>query len=116
MAWPPTLEELKVDMKINLADTRDDDRLQQTLDAAVAFIEDRRPHINYTADPLSTYPEPKADLVLGTLRLAGRWHTRRDSPDGLVSMGELGSGRVPSIDPDIEKLLRIGRWAKAVIG
>ncbi|HEV7649391.1 MAG TPA: phage head-tail connector protein [Actinophytocola sp.] len=114
--WPPELTELKVDMKIDPDDERDDERLQQTLDAAVSFVESVRTRINYTEDPLSTRPEPGADLVLGTLRLAGRWHTRRDSPDGLVSMGELGSGRVPSIDPDIEKLLRIGRWAKAVLG
>ena len=72
--------------------------------------------MNYAEDPLSTYPEPNADLILGTLRLARRWDERRKSPEGLVSLGEMGSGRVPSIDPDIEKMLRIGRWAKAVIG
>jgi hypothetical protein len=29
-------------------------------------------------------------------------------------MGELGSGRVPSFDTDIDRLLRIGRFAPAV--
>lgn len=60
-------------------------------------------------------PAPDADLVLGTLRLAGRWHTRRRSPDGLVGVGELGSTRVPLVDPDIQQLLRIGRWAPSVV-
>jgi len=31
-------------------------------------------------------------------------------------MAEQGSARVPSFDADIEKLLRIGRYARAVIG
>lgn len=57
---------------------------------------------------------PTPDLHLGTLRLAGRWHTRRRSPDGLVAMAELGAARVPSFDPDIERLLKIGRYARAV--
>ncbi|MBN9739508.1 hypothetical protein DMP23_00040 [Amycolatopsis sp. A1MSW2902] len=58
---------------------------------------------------------PGADLALGTLRLAGRWFTRRRSPDALISMGDLGSARVPSFDPDIDQLLRVGRFARAVV-
>lgn len=114
MSWPPTLEELKAD--VGATDERNDEQLQRVLDAAVAFVEDRRPRINYTADPLSTYPEPNADLVLGTIRLAARWHERRKAPDGLASWGEMGAGRVPYVDPDIQKMLRIGRWGKAVVG
>lgn len=115
MAWPPDLPALKADMRIDLDDTRDDERLQQMLDAAVAYVERvKAARFNFAADPLSDLPEPTADIVTGTLRLAGRWHTRRRSPDGLVDMGELGSGRVPSVDPDIERLLGIGRFAPAV--
>lgn len=115
MVWPPTLEALKLDMDIDISDTRDDEVLQTQLDAAVAFVESVRPRINYRNDLLSDYPEPEPDLVLGTLRLAGRWYTRRRSPEGLVAMGEMGSARIPAFDSDIEKLLRIGRWAKAVV-
>lgn len=117
--WPPTLAILKQDAEIDVTDTRDDMRLQQVLDAAVSFVERVRPRFNYTADPMLdplVYPDPTADLELGTVRLAFRWHTRRRSPDALVAMGDLGSARVPSFDPDIEKMLRIGRWAKAVLG
>jgi hypothetical protein len=114
--WPPELADLKDDLRIAPEDTRDDAALQRMLDAAVAFVQSVRSRINYDADPLSTYPEPGPDMVLGTIRLAGRWHTRRRSPDGLIAMAEMGSARVPSFDPDIDKLLRIGRWAKAVIG
>ena len=116
MAWPPPLDELKVDMKIESTDTRDDARLQATLDAAVAFVERVRPEFNYTADALSDLPDPTADLRLGTLRLAWRWHTRGRSPDMLIQLAEMGASRVPSFDPDIERLLRIGRHQKARVG
>lgn len=114
MVWPPELADLKSDMDIE--DQNLDTVLQTMLDAAVSFVERVRPQFNYTADPLSDLPEPTADHLLGTIRLARRWNERRKSPDALIDMGALGSARIPSFDPDIEKLLRIGRWAKAVVG
>lgn len=115
MTWPPVLADLKEDLKIEADDTRDDDRLTVCLDAAIAFVVRVRPTYNYDADPTSDLDDPTEDLFLGTVRLAGRWHTRRRSPDGLIQMAELGASRVPSFDPDIERLLSIGRFAKWVI-
>jgi hypothetical protein len=115
MAWPPELEDLKEDLKIEETDIRDDERLTVVLNAAVAFVERMRPTFNYEDVPTSDLEDPTDDLFLGTIRLAGRWHTRRRSPDGLIQMAELGASRVPSFDPDIERLLGIGRFAKSVI-
>lgn len=110
-----TLDELKSEM--NIPDTDDDESLTRMLDAAVAFVERvRKGQFNFTADALSDVPEPTADLKLGTLMLARRWKIRGRSPDGLVAMAELGSARVSSFDPDIDRLLRIGRHAKARVG
>lgn len=106
MPWPPELDDLKSDMKIT--DDRDDDRLQVVLDAAVGFVE--RIHAGSVL-----MVDPPADLVLGTLRLAGRWHIRRRSPDALIAAGDLGSARIPSVDADIDRLLRIGRHRGPVI-
>jgi hypothetical protein len=117
--WPPTLDELKVDMGLDPAapDTNNRDQsLAQNLDAAVAFVERVRPVFKYdpgNPDQISL-PEPTADHVLGTLRLAGRWKTRQRSPDGLIAMAELGAARVTSYDVDIDRLLRIGRFAPMV--
>lgn len=109
--WPPDLTALKDDMKIDASDTRDDVRLQQVLDAAVVVVERvRSGDFNFDAEPVSDLPAPTADLILGTLRLAGRWHTRRRSPDALIQAGELGTSRVPSFDPDIDRLLGVGRF------
>lgn len=114
--WPPTVDELKLDGKIPLDDTRDDDRLRQVLDAAVTFAE--RIHagrFNFADESGATLPDVPDDIRLGVLRLASRWDTRRRSPDALIQMAELGSSRVPSFDPDIDRLLRIGRYAAPVI-
>ena len=112
MAWPPDLDALKADLgdEYDPVD-RDDDRLQLVLDAAVDFVE--RVHsgrFDFAGDPESPLPDPEQSTIwLGTLRLAGRWHARRRSPDALVEMAELGSSRIPSFDADLERLLRIGR-------
>lgn len=116
MTWPPTLAQFKSDMDIELSDVRDDVRLAEQLAAAVSFVQRVRPRFNYEGTPVSAYPDPTADLILGTKRLAARWYSRPRSPDGLIPMGDLGTSRVPSFDPDIDRLLRIGRHAFPAVG
>ena len=112
MAWPPALSDFKADLEIPSDDTTTDVAFQEVLDAAVAYVERvRAGDYAFTGEPTVLLPAPPDDLVLGTIRLAGRWHRRRQSPDGLVSMGELGTGRIPSVDPDIERMLGVGRYA-----
>lgn len=109
--WPPTLANLKLDKGIEPDDTRDDETLQAMLTAVVAFVQRVRPTYNYRREPLSPWPEVPADLHAGALRLAARWHDRRRSPDGLVSWTESGgANQVPYIDPDIERMIGIGRY------
>lgn len=117
--WPPALADLKKDMDGDVGGADDPDRdarLTQVLDAAVAFVERARGgEVNFAGtDPLPVGLDPVTDdLVLGTLRLAARYNTRRRSPDLLIDGGDLGTSRVPGGDPDIERLLRVGRYAKA---
>lgn len=113
-SWPPDLAELKDDMKIG-TETRDDNRLQTVLDAAVSYVEDIHDGRWAFSDQLSALADPPASVRLGVLRLAGRLHLRRRSPDGLVSNGDLGVARVATSDPDIERLLKIGRFRGSVI-
>jgi hypothetical protein len=117
--WPPDLDAFKLELRSRgedpLALDVDDDQLATALAAAISFVERvRAGAYNFAGDLDSTLPDPSADLVLGTLRLASRWHTRRRSPDALIEMGELGASRVPSFDPDIDRLLGIGRYRGAV--
>lgn len=115
MPWPPQVEDLKADLNVERADTRDDAELQTVLDAAVALVErERVGDLNFagaTSGADALLPAPGADVVKGTLRLAVRWWNRRRSPDGLIdSGGEFGSSRVPRFDSDIERMLAIGPY------
>ena len=120
--WPPTLDELKLSQKLSLEpsanpeqDAIDDAQLMQGLDGAVAFVERvRKGSFNFAMESGSDLPDPTDDLRLGTLRLAYRWHLRYRSPDGIVSMAEVGTTRVSSFDPDIDRQLGIGRYRSPV--
>lgn len=105
----PTLEGLKLDAGITV--TTNDDVLQSQLDAAIAYVMRRRSDLNYNADLSDPNPAPGADFVLGVYRLAIRWNTRRRSPDGLITAGDMGTARIPAFDADIERMLGIGRYS-----
>jgi hypothetical protein len=117
--WPPTLAQLKVDGEID--HNRDDAKLSQELGAAVAYVERvRRGSLEFTG--LLTEDEAAAlglvlvdaDTRLGTIRLALRWQARGRSPDGMVASPDLGSVRVSTGDSDIDRMLRVGRFAGPV--
>jgi hypothetical protein len=93
-----TTDDLKNDQMLGnvVLSSRDDVALQWALYAAMAWVMERRKDISYQG--AWTVPW---DIRLGTLRLAARWFVRRNSPNGLVQMGELGAGQVPAVDPDI---------------
>lgn len=110
MSWPPGVRAFKDDLGIDPEDIRDDPRLAVQLAAAVAYVQNiHEGRYDFTADASGPLPSPDADMVLGALRLARRWDVRRNSPDGLIVAGEFGTSRVPALDADIERMLRIGR-------
>lgn len=112
MQWPPTLADLKRDLNVQPEFVRDDASLLDQLAAAIAWVVERK------QDPITGLYVPgpdTADVALGTVRLAGRWFTRRSSPDGTIAMGDLGTTTVPGFDSDIERLLSIGRYGPSMI-
>lgn len=112
--WPPTLDQLKVDMKMDVEDTRFDVPLQVTLEAAVAYVQRvRKGEVDFDNpdDPGEDLVGVDEDLVLGTLRYARRLDIRRDSPSGMVVADQIGSTPIAGWDSDIEKLLRTGRYS-----
>jgi|ERR1700758_256485 len=114
--WPPTLADLKVVLG-NPNPTqphKDDARVNDSLVAAISYVQDRRRTFNYSGDITSCLPPVPDHIWEGTVRLAERWDRRHNSPDGVVSMGDMGTGRVPSVDADIERMLGLGRFAGPV--
>ena len=56
-----------------------------------------------------------ATLQLGCVMLAGRLYQRHYSPEGLMAQGDYGPITVVSVDPDVERLLGIGRHQGPVV-
>lgn len=116
--WPPTLDQLKADMRIT--DNRDDVILSGELAACIAYVERTKgAQVDlYGFDGPTTVPRrlPFDDgYWLGTMRLAARQHARRRSPDGMVASLDQGSVRIGTGDSDIDRMLRVGRFASPVI-
>ena len=119
MPWPPQLEDLKAELRIDAADTADDANLQVALDAAVEYAEEKRAgDFNFsgaTTGDEALLPPPSRKIHMGTLRLAVREHTLRRSPDGMIDNGEFGRVAVPRGMADIELLLGIGAYRKPIV-
>jgi len=108
--WPPTLDDLKSDMKIT--DSRDDVALGLRLSAAVDFVEEQRYDLKFTtSDPTDLRPLPDDRVFLGTIRLASRWYTQRRSDQDTIPTAEFGTYTVAAVDQDIQRQLKIGRFA-----
>jgi len=110
--WPPTLDDYIADQGLTAPVSA---KHQENLDAAIAFVERVRDDLNFAEDVLIDKPFPTKDNVLGTIRLAARWVARAESPQGLIVMNDMGQVRVPAFDPDIERLLCIGRYKGPVL-
>lgn len=87
--------------------------------AAAAYVERARPDLATlvgTGDTAVVAYAAPADVVAGALMLTSRLYARRSSPVGLASYGDLGVASVVRLDPDLERLLGIGRHAAPRIG
>jgi hypothetical protein len=112
--WPPSLVDLRVDMGDR--DDQDDSKdpsMSMVLDAAVQHVRDIKGwkyDIAAVEESGVVKVAPTAALILGTIRLAARWHSRRSTQDNLMTLGDAGGLVVPGYDSDIERLLQVGRF------
>ena len=67
------------------------------VEAAEWYVEGRRPDVDYLAVP--------GDIRAGASMLAGRWYSRRNSPNGIAGSSFDTGTYVPRTDRDIEMLL-----------
>lgn len=99
-----------------MTDSRDDEVLTSLLAAAVAYVErELDGDFDFDGTLAGVAPSPTDDVETGTVRLARRWLDRRNSPGGLIDMGEFGSARISSYDSDIERMLGIGRFRRPMV-
>ncbi len=114
LTWPPSLDSYKVDLKLAADDDRFDDALQASLDAAVDWLQEARPDVNWfdESDPDGLLKPVTMRLILGCLRYARRLDIRRETPLSTLIVAELGSANVSTLDFDIDHLTRTGRYAR----
>lgn len=92
----------------------DQPNLAAAVDAAAAWVERKRDDLPWTppGDPVPFVPG--ADVLLGTCMLAWRWYQRHATPGGIPGLPDGGALLVD--DPDIARLLGIGRGGPFVFG
>ena len=112
--WPDwlTVDQYKAWARIDPADTADDAAIAECVEAAQEAIEIRAPRafaLDESGDPL---PVPSSVHQAGLL-LSNRLMSRRNSPDGVVGVSDMGTARIMSYDADITGLL--GPWSAVVL-
>lgn len=93
MAWPITTADVTAHIGVSPAGDADTAHLARCTAAAVEWV------TSHVESPSG------ASIELGTIMLAARWYSRRNSPAGVASFSELGAAYVVRTDPDIGKLL-----------
>lgn len=93
---------------VSAAGAADETALSLAADAASEWVAEHVLGLD-PANPAGWPTEARSTVVLGTKMLAARWYQRRSSPNGVASFGEFGTAYVMRHDPDIARLLGLGR-------
>lgn len=116
--WPPTVDDVKRELRI-VALTPDAQLvMQSSLDAAVAYVEDNRPDLWTTAPDGESNPVffPSDRVHKGTVRYAGRLYSRSVNQPGIEASTELGTPPTYALDADIAQLLGVLRYRRPSVG
>ena len=114
--WPDwlTVDGYKAWARIDPADTADDAAISDATDAAMEAIQLRAPR-GFTVDPDTEDPLPvPAGLVQAGRLLVNRLLSRRNSPDGVVGVSDMGTATILSYDTDVNGL--VSPWSEMVVG
>lgn len=114
--WLP-LDKVLRWLQVDPADTVLGSVVEDCRKAAADYCQDQRGDL-WTDPQLdgTTSFEATDRIVQAGLLAAARLFARRSSPAGLASYGEFGATEVLRLDPDVERLLGVGRYAAPVIG
>lgn len=83
--------------------------------AAAQLVRRARPDLFDATTVPPTVPTDAAVIYGGQLLTARLW-ARRGSPAGIATFGEFGPGAILRLDPDVERLLGVGRYAPPRVG
>lgn len=110
---PPPLTVQGIKDWLRITDPADDELIGWSLAATLDHVA-RLPFIRRQSEPGN--PDTwESDARLGTLMLAARTYRRRNTPGGLEVLADQAT-YVAQYDPDIERLLRVGKRAAPGVG
>lgn len=112
------IQDVKDWLRLNGADTTDDDLVTAVAAMAEPYVQRCRPEwlgIDVT-DPENPVPVylPDAETYQGAVMYAAREYRRRNSPAGIEIFGDAASF-VSRFDPDIDRALQTGSYARPVV-
>jgi hypothetical protein len=108
------MDEYKAFARIDPADVTDDAAISEAVAASTEALELRAPRaFALDAEGAPVYPTPPAGIHQAGLLLTNRLMARRNSPDGIVGVSDMGTARVLSYDADITAL--VAPWTAAVV-
>lgn len=108
MASWPTVDDYKAWARI--ADDRDDPAITESLAAVTTAVMQRcGDRLGDRINPLVVATEIPDDVHTAVLLWVNRLQSRRNSPDGIVGVADLGVATVRSFDADIARLLAPSR-------
>lgn len=102
-------------LRLNDQDEGDNDLITRVCAMAEPYVQRCRPEW-FTTDPnAQTAYMPDAETYQGAVMYAAREYRRRNSPAGIEMFGESGTSFVSRYDPDIDRALQTGAYARPVI-
>lgn len=113
MVWPPTVDDVRKELRIVALTPDATDIMQTSLDAAIAYVEDNRPDV-WSPDGATFEATPR--IHKGTVRYAGRLYTRSVNQPGIEASTELGTPPTYALDSDIAQLLGVMRYRRPSVG
>jgi hypothetical protein len=104
-----TVDQYKAYARIDPADTADDAAITEAVNASMEGIEGWAP---------KAFTDPDRETVPYTVHEAGllltnRLMARRNSPDGVVGVSDMGTATILANDADINRML--SRWTDSVV-
>jgi hypothetical protein len=117
MTYPPNGPTTVADVKelSRVTGTADDVRLGRIVAAVNAWV--LRLPSAAVADGVADWTAPGVQhIVEGATMLGARLYRRKNTPDGVVSMGGESFAYIARNDPDVAMLLGLGTWAPPAVG
>jgi hypothetical protein len=107
-----TMDDYKAYARIDPADVTDDAAISEAVDASMEAIQIRAPRAFVLDDAGQPVAPPYGTHQAGLL-LTNRLMSRRNSPDGVVGVSDMGTATILSYDADINVLL--SPWSEMVV-